>query len=111
MAHDEDLARRIRALLADEDDVDERRMFGGLAFLVGGSMAVAASGKGGLMVRCAPEETEALRAEAHAGPMVMRGRVLDGWLRVTADGVPTEEALAPWVARGVAAARAVPAKR
>ncbi len=107
MAHDEELARRIRALLADEEDVDERRMFGGLAFLVGGSIAVAASGRGGLMVRCAPEETDALRAEPHAGPFEMRGRELDGWLRVAGEGVATDDALAPWVARGVAAARAL----
>ncbi len=111
MAHDEDLARRIRALLDGEDGIDERRMFGGLAFLVGGNLAVGASGQGGLMLRVAPEDTEALLREPHARPMEMRGRELDGWLRVDAEGVRGDEALASWVARGVAAARALPAKR
>ncbi len=110
MAHDEDLARRIRALLDGEDGIDERRMFGGLAFLLGGNLAVGASGQGGLMLRVDPHETEALLAEPHARPMEMRGRPLDGWLRVDAEGVREDEALAPWVARGVAAARALPAK-
>ncbi len=110
MAHDEDLARRVRALLADEEDVDERRMFGGLAFLVGGSIAVAASGRGGLMVRCAPEETDALRAEPHAGPFEMRGRPLDGWVRVDTDGLRTDAELGAWVRRGLGHARSLTAE-
>jgi TfoX/Sxy family transcriptional regulator of competence genes len=110
MAYDEDLANRIRELLAGEDAVTEKKMFGGLAFLVGGHMAAAASGQGGLMVRVAPEETEALLAEPHAGPMVMRGRQMDGWMRVDEAGVETVEQLEPWVRRGVAHARSLPPK-
>ena len=110
MAYDEDLAHRIRGLLATESGVTERRMFGGLAFLIDGNMSVAASGQGGLMVRVPPEETEALVAEPHAGPLEMRGREMQGWLRVDMDGLRTEAGLAPWVARGVAYARSLPAK-
>jgi len=84
MAYDEDLANRIRELLVAESDVTEQRMFGGLAFLVGGHMSVAASGKGGLMVRVDTEETEALVAKPHTRPLEMRGRPTEGWLRVDA---------------------------
>ena len=111
MAYDEELAHRIRELIAGEPGVVEQRMFGGLAFLVGGHMAVAASGQGGLMVRCDPAETEALLAEPHAQPFEMRGRAMDGWLRVDAEGVRTERELEPWVRRGVAYARSLPPKR
>jgi hypothetical protein len=104
MAYDEDLANRIRELLAAET-YTEKRMFGGLAFLVGGHMAVAASGQGGLMVRCAPEQTDELMAREHAGPFVMRGRELSGWLRVEDAGD-----LRPWVEIGVAYARSLPVK-
>ena len=107
MAYDEDLANLIRELLASEPGVTEKKMFGGLAFLVGGNMAVAASGQGGLMVRVDPEEGV---DEPHARPMVMRGREMDGWLRVDAEGVQTEGDLRPWVQVGVAAARSLPAK-
>ncbi len=86
-------------------------MFGGLAFLVGGHMAVAASRQGGLMVRVDPEETDALLAKPHAGPFEMRGRPLDGWLRVDAEGVKTKRQLEPWVKRGVAYVRSLPPKR
>jgi TfoX/Sxy family transcriptional regulator of competence genes len=110
MAYDEDLANRIRELMAEEPGVSEKKMFGGLAFLVGGNMAVAASGQGGLMVRVDPDETEALVAEPHAQPMEMRGRVMDGWLRVEDEGVRSAEQLGPWVRRGVAYARSLPAK-
>ena len=110
MAYDEDLANRIRELLADEDGVTEKRMFGGLAFLIGGHMAVAASSKGGLMVRVPPEETAQLRERPHAGPFEMRGKALDGWIRVAEDGIGTKRELAPWVERGVAYARSLPAK-
>jgi hypothetical protein len=110
MAYDEALAARIRELLGDDPDLAEQRMFGGLAFLVAGNMAVAASSQGGLMVRVDPERTEDLLAEPHAAPMVMRGREMQGWLRVGADGVQTPQALAPWVERGVAYARSLPAK-
>jgi len=111
MAYDEDLANRIRELIADEPDVTEQRMFGGLAFLVGGHMSVAASGRGGLMVRCEPEQTDALLAKPHAAIFEMRGRPMDGWLRVAADGLKTRRQLAPWVERGVAYARSLPPKR
>jgi hypothetical protein len=90
--------------------VTEQPMFGGLAFLVGGYMAVAASGQGGLMVRVAAGQADALAAEPHAGPLHMRGRPLRGWLRVDAAGVGTPAELAPWVERGVAYARALPPK-
>jgi TfoX/Sxy family transcriptional regulator of competence genes len=110
MAYDEDLANRIRELLADEPSVTEKRMFGGLAFLVAGNMSVAASGQGGLMVRVDPEQTDALLAKPHAGPMVMRGRSMQGWLRVDDEGVRTKRQLQPWVNRGVAYARSLPPK-
>jgi TfoX/Sxy family transcriptional regulator of competence genes len=111
MAYDEDLADRIRRLIAADPDVTEQRMFGGLAFLIGGNMAVAASGQGGLMVRVDPEETETLAAEPHAGRFEMRGRQMQGWLRVDDEGVRAREQLEPWVERGVAYARSLPAKR
>ena len=111
MAYDEELANRIRELLARESGVTEKRMFGGLAFLVGGHMSVAASGKGGLMVRVDPEHTDALLAKPHAGPFEMHGRALDGWLRVAPEGVRTKRQLEPWVERGVAYARSLPHKR
>ena len=111
MPYDEDLAERIRELLADEPGVVEKRMFGGLAFLIGGNMSVAASGQGGLMVRVDPEETDELVAKPHAQPFVMRGREMQGWLRVDDEGVRTKRQLEPWVKRGVAYARSLPAKR
>ena len=111
MPYDEDLANRIRELVAAETDLSEMRMFGGLAFLVGGNMAVAASGQGGLMVRVAPEETDALVARPHARPFEMRGRPMPGWLLVDAEGLGTRAELEPWVGRGVAYARSLPPKR
>jgi hypothetical protein len=110
MPYDEDLANRIRELVAAEPGVDEQRMFGGLAFLINGHMSVAASGQGGLMVRVDPGETEALLGRPHAAPFEMRGRQMRGWLRVEADGVRTKRALEPWVRRGVAYARSLPPK-
>jgi TfoX/Sxy family transcriptional regulator of competence genes len=110
VAYDEELADRIREVIAGNPPVTEQGMFGGLAFLVGGHMAVAASGQGGLMIRCDPEQTEALLAEPAARPMVMRGREMSGWLRVDADGVDTREQLEPWVRRGVAYAQSLPPK-
>ncbi len=83
MAYDEDLADRIRELIAAEQGVEEKRMFGGLAFLINGNMSVAASGRGGLMVRVPPDETEKLLARDHVEPMVMAGRETRGWLRVS----------------------------
>jgi TfoX/Sxy family transcriptional regulator of competence genes len=110
MAYDEDLANRIRELIGAEADLTEKRMFGGLAFLIAGNMSVAASGQGGLMVRVDPADGEALAAKPHAGPMVMRGREMAGWLRVDDEGVRTKRQLEPWVRRGVAYARTLPPK-
>jgi len=110
MAYDEDLANLIRELIAADPDVTQQRMFGGLAFLVAGNMAVAASGQGGLMVRVDPAQTGDLAGEPHAGPFEMRGRALQGWLRVDAEGVRTKSQLEPWVTRGVAHARGLPRK-
>jgi TfoX/Sxy family transcriptional regulator of competence genes len=111
VAYDEDLANRIRELMAGEAGVTEQRMFGGLAFLIGGNMSVAASGQGGLMVRVDPGDTDALVAKPHAEPFVMRGRKMQGWLRVDDEGVRTKRQLEPWVKRGVAYARSLPPKR
>jgi len=111
VAYDEALADRIRELLAGDRAVTEQRMFGGLAFLIGGNMAVAASGQGGLMVRVDPEDTDALLARPHVEPFEMRGRPMRGWLRVGADGVRTRRQLEPWVKRGANYARSLPAKK
>jgi TfoX/Sxy family transcriptional regulator of competence genes len=111
MAYDEDLANRIRELIAGDPTVTEKQMFGGLAFLVGGNMAVSASGQGGLMVRVDPDETDALLAKPSALPFEMRGRGMQGWLRVDPEGVRTKRQLEPWVQRGLAYARSLPAKR
>ena len=111
MAYDEELAERIRQLLGDEPGLTEQKMFGGLAFLIGGNMAVAASGQGGILVRVEPEETDELVAKPHASPMVMRGREMQGWLRVDAEGVRATRHLEPWVKRGVGYARSLPPKR
>ena len=110
MAYDEDLADRLRELIGGDSDVGEKKMFGGLAFLAGGHMAVAVSGKGGLMVRVEPSETDALVAKPGVGPFEMRGRPLDGWVRVGADAVRTKRRLEPWVARGLRYARSLPPK-
>jgi TfoX/Sxy family transcriptional regulator of competence genes len=111
MAYDEDLADRIREIVANEDGLTEKRMFGGLAFLIGGNMSVSASGQGGLLLRVDPAETEKLLAEPHAQPFVMRGRAMDGWLRVDPEGLRTTRQLERWVAHGVAYARSLPAKQ
>ena len=110
MAYDEHLANRIRELLADEGGVNEKKMFGGLAFLIGGNMSVSASGQGGLLLRCDPAKTEALLRKPHAAPFEMRGRAMDGWLRVAPEGLRAKRQLAPWVELGVAYARSLPAK-
>lgn len=110
MAYDRETAERLRACLAARTDVVEKPMFGGLAFLVGGRMAVAASGQGGLLLRCDPDATDALLDSPHVGPFVMRGRELTGWLRVDPPAYDTDDALAAWVARGVAAVQAPSAR-
>jgi TfoX/Sxy family transcriptional regulator of competence genes len=109
--YDEALAERIRALLPPRGDVTERKMFGGLAFLIGGNMAVAASHEGGLLVRVDPDEGERLVAKTKAKPMEMRGRSMAGWLRVDAADLGTTRQLRPWVDRGVAYAGSLPAKQ
>ena len=110
MAYDEELAARIRDLVGDEAGVTEKKMFGGLAFLVGGNMAVSASGHGGLMVRVDPADSEMLVQTTPAEVVVMRGRPMAGWLRLGSRDISSRDALAEWVARGVAFARALPAK-
>src|ERR1700739_1329358 len=96
MAYDEDLANRIRELVGSEKGVEEKRMFGGLAFLIKGNMSVAASGQGGLLVRVPPDDTDKLMARAHVSPMVMAGRDARGWLRVSAPGGGTQHQLTGW---------------
>jgi TfoX N-terminal domain len=110
MAYDEALAGRIRARLAGESGLEEKQMFGGLAFLVDGNMAVAASGQGGLLARVDPAESDELVETTSAEEMVMRGRSMKGWLRVDSKDVEGDE-LDVWVARGLAFARSLPAKR
>jgi len=110
MAYDEELADRIRALLGDRPGLTEKKMFGGLAFLVGGNMAIAASGQGGILVRVDPDESEALVTSGPAEPMEMRGRSMAGWLRVDTADVADDGALAEWVERGSAYAASLPAK-
>ena len=111
MAYDEELADRIRELLGGEADLTEKKMFGGLAFLIRGHMAVAASGQGGVMVRVDPAESESLIATTNARLMEMRGRRMQGWLRVDSDDVRTKRQLAKWVRLGATYARSLPAKR
>ncbi|MBV8079151.1 MAG: TfoX/Sxy family protein [Actinobacteria bacterium] len=111
MAYDENLADRIRDLVSGERGVVEKKMFGGLAFLVGGNMAVAASGQGGLLVRVDPEGSAQLVASTAATEMVMRGKPMAGWLRVGAGAVRTKRELETWVGRGVGYARSLPTKR
>ena len=109
VAYDEELATRMRALVGSGPDVKEQAMFGGLAFLIGGNMAVAASSKGGALVRVEREEGERLIETTAAEPMVMRGKPMSGWLRVDAAALEGD-GLAEWVERGVAYARSLPAK-
>ena len=110
MPYDEELAARLRVLVGDESGVTEQKMFGGLAFLVHGNMSVAASGQGGVLVRVHPDEAAALVRDTAAYPMEMRGRSMDGWLRVDAEDVVDDAVLGEWVARGLGYARSLPAK-
>jgi TfoX/Sxy family transcriptional regulator of competence genes len=110
MAYDEDLANRVRELVSGEHGVEEKRMFGGLAFLVNGNMSVCVSGQGGLMVRVPRDDTEKLLAREHVEPMVMAGRETRGWVLVGEDGVKTKRQLQSWVARGVDHAKSFPSK-
>ncbi len=110
MAYDEELAGRLRALLGDRAGLTEKKMFGGLAFLIGGNMAIAASGEGGILVRVDPEQSDELVATTPAVPMEMRGRQTTGWLRVDTADVADDAALGEWVERGTAYAASLPAK-
>ena len=110
MAYDEELAERVRTLVADVPAVEEKQMFGGLGFIVAGNMAVGASGQGGLLVRVDPAESDALVESTPAFPMEMRGRTMAGWLRVDSADVAADDELARWVERGVAYAHTLPPK-
>lgn len=111
MAYDEQLAARIRELLGRERGLSEQKMFGGLAFLIGRNMAIAASGQGGLLVRVDPAESDSLVASTGARVMEMRGRQMPGWLRVDAADVRTKRELERWVKRGTSYARSLPPKK
>ena len=108
MAYDELLADRIRSMISGP--AVEKKMFGGLAFLIGGNMSVAASGQGGLMVRCDPAETEALLKKPGAEEFEMKGRTMAGWLRVQGKVLDDDKTLRSWVDRGVTYARSLPPK-
>jgi hypothetical protein len=110
VAYDEELAERIRKHLAGEPGLTEQKMFGGLAFLIGGNMAIGASGQGGVLVRADPAQSDTLVATTSARPMEMRGREMRGWLRVDTEHVTGEDELAKWVEIGAAYARSLPAK-
>lgn len=110
MAYDQELAQRIRSVIGKLPGLTEKAMFGGLAFLVNGNMSVAASGKGGLLLRVEPAQTMTLAKKPHVQPFEMRGRPMEGWLRVEPAGVTTDKRLKPWVDRSVAFARSLPPK-
>ena len=110
VAYDEELAGRIRDLIGNEPALTEQKMFGGLAFLVGGNMAIAASGQGGILVRVDPEASDELVATTPAELMEMRGRSMTGWLRVATSDVADDAALSEWVERGVSFAASLPPK-
>jgi TfoX/Sxy family transcriptional regulator of competence genes len=110
MAYDERLADRIRDLVGDEPGLTEQKMFGGLAFLIGGNMAVAASGQGGILVRADPAQYDSLTSSTDAYPMEMRGKQMPGWLRVDSEHVGTDQQLAKWVEVGTSYARTLPVK-
>jgi TfoX/Sxy family transcriptional regulator of competence genes len=110
VAYDEDLANRLRELLAGEDAIVEKKMFGGLAFLLRGNMSVSAARNGGLLVRIDPADTGTCLARPHVASMKMGGREMDGWITVASAGLKTKRELAAWVKRGVAFAKTLPAK-
>lgn len=110
MVYDEALADRIRAAIQDQDGVTEKRMFGGLAFLINGNMAVSASGQGGMLLRVDPTDTPSLVQRPEASRSQMRGREMDGWLRIDPTLLATKRQLKSWVSRGVSYARSLPAK-
>lgn len=110
MAYDDELANRIRDAVQGERGLTEKRMFGGLAFLIHGNLAVSASGKGGLLLRIDPAETGSLVGGPHVQRFVMRGREMEGWLRVDAEALETDDELRRWVDHGVGYARSLPPK-
>jgi TfoX/Sxy family transcriptional regulator of competence genes len=110
VAYDEDLAERVRKLIGADPALTEKKMFGGLAFLIGGNMAVGASGQGGLLVRVDPQESDQLVTSTSAYPLEMRGRRMQGWLRVDSGEVQDDAELSSWVERGAAYARSLPPK-
>jgi TfoX/Sxy family transcriptional regulator of competence genes len=110
VAYDEKLAERLRELLQGEEGLTEKQMFGGLAFLINGNMSVSASSQGGLLLRVDPDETDALLDESGAEPFVMRGRAMQGWLRIAPEAVRSKRQLERWAKRGVAYARSLPPK-
>lgn len=110
VAYDIELADRIRFLIGTGPGLTEKRMFGGLAFLVGGNMAISASGQGGALVRVDPAEAGDLAAAGNATPAVMGGRIRRGWLRVSSEHLESDERLTEWVSRAVAYARSLPPK-
>jgi hypothetical protein len=110
MAYEQELANRLRTALQDVDGVREMAMFGGLAFLVGGHMAVAASGSGGLLLRVPPERTDEYASQPHVGRFVMRGKEMSGWLRVDPEAIDADADLDRWAAVGVGYARSLPPK-
>jgi hypothetical protein len=110
MAYDQELADRIRRLIDSAPDLTEKKMFGGLAFLIAGHMAIAASGQGGAMVRVDPQQSDALVATTTASLVEMRGRPMPGWLHVSSDDLLTDDQLTPWVERGTGYARSLPPK-
>jgi len=111
MAYDEELAFRLREVLAGQPSLEEKAMFGGLAFLVAGNMAIAASGQGGVLVRVDPAQSDHLVATSNAERAVMRGRPMDGWLRVASEHLRTKRQLARWAGLGAAYARSLPPKK
>src|ERR1700759_2784170 len=111
MAYDEDLAGRIRDLIGPDPELTEKKMFGGLSFLIRGHMAISASGQGGVLLHVAPDRAGELVASGSAAAAVMRGREMPGWLRVGADRLGTDDELGPWVELGIAAARSLPPRR
>jgi hypothetical protein len=110
MAYSEALAGRIRELIGPDPELTEKKMFGGLAFLIRGHMAISASGQGGVMLHVDPAHGDELVQSTAATLAVMRGREMPGWLRVSADHLTTDDELAPWVELGIAHARSRPPK-
>ena len=110
MAYDEELADRLRDTVEGEPGMTEKQMFGGLAFLLNGHMAVSASGQGGLLLRCDPADTESLIQDPGVSRFAMRGREMDGWLHVDPSAVVSDEELERWVTVGVTYARSLPPK-